>query len=340
MTVTRRQLLGAAGAAGAAWLAGGTGRIRPFLARAVAARDAEAATCLLTPPAIEGPFFVDEHLVRSDITGDPSDGSVQAGVPLRLGITVLSADAACAPVAGAVVDVWHANAAGLYSDESSNGTAGRKFLRGSQRTDATGRVEFTSIYPGWYPGRTIHVHVKVRVIDGSSATYDFTSQLYFDDATSNAVLALAPYAARGPRDTTNATDGIYDPSTLLALDSDGGGWIGTIVLGLTGLPACSDPVTCLTALAAALPATGAAADRRRRRVARRLALRLARASAAISRADASAGARRARQYRRARAALAQLLAGARAADAAGTLGVPLLAIEEGTAAVLAGLPTA
>lgn len=339
--LTRRQLLGTAGAAGTAYLAGGRPRLGALLARLrdAAIPEARAATCLLTPAAIEGPFFVDERLVRSDITGDPTDGSVQPGVPLRLRIAVARADGGCTPVAGAVVDVWHASAAGLYSDEASNGTAGRRYLRGAQRTDGAGSVEFVSVYPGWYPGRTIHVHAKVRLLDDTATTFEFTTQLYFDDATSDAVMAGGPYATRGPRDTTNATDLLYDAATALELASDGAsGWIGTIVLGVAGLPACATPETCVAALAAALPPPEVV-DRRQRRVARRLARRLERARTAIARAG-TGGARRARQYRRARAALAQLLAGARTADGAGTLGVPLPPIEEGTAAVLALLPNA
>src|SRR5262245_11395418 len=198
-TVTRRQALGYIGAAGAISLVRFDDRGSSF-----------AAACDVTSPETEGPFFVDELLNRSDITFDPFDGSVAAGVPLLLRINVFRTDAACAPAAGVQVDVWHASAAGQYSDEGSLDTAGRKFLRGYQITDASGAVEFTTIYPGWYPGRTVHIHFKVRTFDGAQTTFDFTSQLYFDDAVNDQVLAMAPYAARGPRDTTNAMDGIFN----------------------------------------------------------------------------------------------------------------------------------
>src|SRR5439155_24394219 len=106
-----------------------------------------AASCAVTPAETEGSYWVDELLPRSDITVDPSDGSVRPGVPLRLNINVLRADAGCAPAAGVQVDVWHCDAGGLYSDEAANGTVGRKFLRGYQITDVSGVVRFTTIYP-------------------------------------------------------------------------------------------------------------------------------------------------------------------------------------------------
>ena len=159
--------------------------------------EAAALACVLTPDKTEGPYFVDERLNRADIRVDPSNGSVQPGVPLRLTITVLDMDNACAPVAGAAVDIWHANAEGRYSDVSANGTVGRKYLRGYQVTDANGAVQFTTVYPGWYSGRAIHIHFKIRKFDGSSTTYEFTSQIFFDESVNQAVLAEGPSARAG-----------------------------------------------------------------------------------------------------------------------------------------------
>jgi len=198
------------------------------------------AACAITPPQTEGPYWVDERLNRSDIRVDPSDGSIEPGVPLQLVVNVLRADQDCSPASGVQVDVWHCDAGGLYSDEAANDTVGRKFLRGYQVTDADGAVQFTTIYPGWYRGRTIHIHFRIRTFDGATKTYDFTSQVYFDDAISDAVLANAPYNMRGARDTTNANDTIFDAATLLALADDGnGGYVGTFDVALNGLPAGS-----------------------------------------------------------------------------------------------------
>ncbi|MCC6830541.1 MAG: intradiol ring-cleavage dioxygenase [Thermoleophilia bacterium] len=235
--LTRRQLVGLTGAAGAALLLG-RGRL-PGLPGAVPAADA-AVACVLTPEKTEGPYFVDERLLRGDIRTDPSDGSVSGGVPLRLRLVVLATDAGCAPVVGALVDVWHADAAGRYSDEAANGTVGRRFLRGYQVTDADGAVEFTTVYPGWYRGRTVHIHFKVRTLDGSTVTSAFTSQIFFEEAVTDAVMARSPYATRGTPDTRNADDGIHgsDGSSLtIDLDADGAGYSGTFTVGVTGVPA-------------------------------------------------------------------------------------------------------
>ena len=134
MVRTRRQVLRFIAAAGAALLV--------TLARRGRAR---AASCTVTPQATAGPYWVDELLERSDITVDPSNGSVRPGVPLHLDLTVFRADRNCAPAAGVQVDVWHCDAGGFYSDEAANNTVGRKFLRGYQIADANGAVRFTTI---------------------------------------------------------------------------------------------------------------------------------------------------------------------------------------------------
>jgi protocatechuate 3,4-dioxygenase beta subunit len=330
----RRQTLRLLGAAGAISLA----RLRPSAAL--------GATCSATPAQTEGPYWVDERLERSDITTDPTDGSVRPGVPLRLELTMQRTDAACAPASGVQVDVWHCDAAGRYSDEAANGTAGKKFLRGHQVTDAAGAVRFATVYPGWYPGRTIHVHYRVRTFDGTRTTYDFTSQLAFDDAVSDAVLARAPYDTRGTRNTTNANDAIYDRATELALTRDGsGGWVGRYTVGLAGLPAataaggsCGDVVACGAAVAAALPDPTAAATARRRRIARRLAKLRRTATDALERAGAASATRRGRLYRRARAALTRLRTLATRADDRGLLGVSLAALVATVEALLALIP--
>lgn len=233
--LTRRGALGAAGIAGAGLAAVGTRPVAALLGGGVA-RAADACVAA-APEKTIGPYFVEEDLERRDIRVDTSTGVAAPGVPLTLDWTFVDEDAGCAPVAGARVDLWHADGAGAYSDEASEGTAGRTFLRGHQVTGADGRVAFTTVYPGWYPGRTVHMHVRIRITGASGATvYDFTTQIFFDDAVTDAVYAAAPYSARGARTTRNADDGIYgaDGATLLmpVTGSNATGRAGSFTFGL------------------------------------------------------------------------------------------------------------
>jgi protocatechuate 3,4-dioxygenase beta subunit len=166
--------------------------------RAIAAPvSGEAAQCVLSPEQTAGPFYVANEPVRRDITeGRP-------GVALRLKLVVRDA-VSCRPIPGADVEVWHCDADGVYSGVGGVGGAS-SFLRGHQTSTRRGKVLFDTIYPGWYPGRTPHVHVKVHV----GGTTVHTGQLYFDDAISSEVYGEAPYAARGAASTSNAADGIY-----------------------------------------------------------------------------------------------------------------------------------
>lgn len=184
----------------------------------------------------EGPYFVDERLNRSDIRSDPTTVAVKEGVPLRLQIGVYQvAGDACTPFSNALVDIWHCDALGLYSDVEQNGTVGQEFLRGYQVTDASGEVEFQTIYPGWYMGRTVHIHLKVRTDADSAQGYEFTSQLYFDESITDQVHAQAPYSSHGTRDTRNADDNIYGDEgaqMMLELTPAEEGYTGTIQIGL------------------------------------------------------------------------------------------------------------
>jgi protocatechuate 3,4-dioxygenase beta subunit len=195
-----------------------------------AADFAALGTCMLTPEQTEGPFYIDVGLERRDITeGRP-------GHPLRLGVQVV--DAECAPIAGAVVDVWHCDFDGDYSafSDGSNGEddagPGTTFLRGSQVSGQDGIVEFATNYPGWYTGRAVHIHTKVRLDDSAV----LTTQLYFDDDLTDEIHAQDPYAAHGTRDTRNADDSIAgDPAAngnLLATSAAGTGTLGLVVLGV------------------------------------------------------------------------------------------------------------
>jgi protocatechuate 3,4-dioxygenase beta subunit len=191
-------------------------------------------TCTLTPSLIEyegtpqqteGPYFVDGMPNRSDIRSDPSDGSVQEGIPLHLTIHVygLNENGSCSPLKGAKVDIWHADSHGIYSDIADQGTIGKKFLREYQLTDNNGTVRFTTIYPGWYQGRAIHIHDKVSTFDGSEKNLEWTSQLYFDNSVNEQVHKQPPYSKHGPPDMTNEQDGIYaGPSTDGLIQSNTG----------------------------------------------------------------------------------------------------------------------
>lgn len=192
-------------------------------------------SCIVRPALTEGPYFVDEMLNRSDIRSDPTDGTTSPGLPLELTFLVSQISGNCAPLAGAVVDVWHCDALGVYSGVSDPRftTAGKQFLRGYQVTDTNGMAKFITIYPGWYPGRAVHIHFKIRV--GAGPVYDFTSQLFFDDTLSDQVYTQPPYAGRGERNPRNEGDSIYRNSgsqLLLNLTPTADGYASTFDIGL------------------------------------------------------------------------------------------------------------
>jgi protocatechuate 3,4-dioxygenase beta subunit len=201
------------------------------------AQDSRRPACVLTPAQTEGPYFVDERLERADIRSDPADGSVRQGVPLALALRISALTGrGCEPVRAAIVDVWHCDAAGAYSDEDDGNlrTKGSKFLRGYQVTDADGQVRFTSIYPGAYPGRAVHVHFKVRIKTGDGRD-EFTSQLYFDDALTDRVHAAAPYAGARPRRMRNAEDGLFrmgGRALIVDAQQNGDGYAAAYDVGL------------------------------------------------------------------------------------------------------------
>ena len=170
-----------------------------------------APNCTLTPETTEGPYWVDNRLDRSDIV----EG--HEGVPLELDISVHEVGSPPTPREGAVVDVWQANALGLYSDQAEQpggDTSGETFLRGYQVTGGDGGVRFNTIHPGWYEGRTIHIHVRVRKVVDGKVTKTFTTQLFFEEAINNGVLARRPYDQRPHRDTTNEEDNIFVPELI------------------------------------------------------------------------------------------------------------------------------
>jgi protocatechuate 3,4-dioxygenase beta subunit len=198
----RRELLLALGGVGVAalWQAAcGSGNSKSGTTGTTAgtaahAQDA-AVSCVLSPEATPGPYYIPNHLTRRDIT----DG--RPGLPLGLHVTVVDAGT-CKRIKGADVEIWHADALGVYSGVNGNS---KRFLRGHQKSNSGGRVLFDTIYPGWYMGRTPHIHLKVHV--GGSVVH--TGQLFFDDRTSAAVYRTSSYRSHGQADTTNRADSIY-----------------------------------------------------------------------------------------------------------------------------------
>jgi len=247
----RRRALALLGGAGVAAFSAGARRLDA----------ADTGTCSVdTPQVTEGPYWVDERLFRSDLRSDPSTGVVQKGIPLALTMTIVnSSGGSCLPVAGAWVDIWHCNAVGIYSDEGTYNpgggtgvvsTSGQKFLRGYQITDGNGQVQFTTIYPGWYAGRTIHIHARIRTWSDSKDTAtlsNYVTQLFFDDAVSNVVLANSLYSRSTARDTTNASDNVYNGAQnkelmLVTLTQTGSGYSAAITIDASLLtPTAASP---------------------------------------------------------------------------------------------------
>jgi protocatechuate 3,4-dioxygenase beta subunit len=185
---------------------------------------ADTVACVLTPEQTEGPYYIAGEKLRRNITeGRP-------GIPLTLRATVVDATT-CKPIKGAAVDVWHCDAGGTYSGFGS-GAGNRTFMGGIQRTDAKGLAVFDTVYPGWYRGRTVHIHVKVHL--GGRVVH--TGQLYFPDAITDAVYRRRPYSSRPGRDTRNANDSVFRNGgrrSLLALRKTRGGYAASIAMGVS-----------------------------------------------------------------------------------------------------------
>ncbi|MFG2469564.1 intradiol ring-cleavage dioxygenase [Streptomyces canus] len=243
-TIARRTLLVATGATAATLAVGAATPGTSTAPTTDTAPVAAAAVCTLTKEMTEGPYYLDGQYVRADIT----EG--KTGFPLELALTVVDDDT-CATIGNALVEIWHCDALGEYSgyvgnnghNEPDSGT----FLRGGVLTDAGGVAGITTVYPGWYIGRCVHIHVKVHVgvtltSDGSftGGTELHTGQLFFDETVTAKVGALSPYSANKVRRTTLAQDGIYDDGgaasgllTLTALGSSpSAGYSGTLTLGV------------------------------------------------------------------------------------------------------------
>jgi len=229
---SRREVVVFLGATGAVWLAGASLFPRQAVAGTL------GPSCVVRPEQTEGPYFVDERLNRSDIRSDPTDGRVRPGTPLALTLLVSRLGAGdCQPLPGAQVDIWHCDALGVYSDVQDPGfnTIGQKFFRGYQITDAHGSARFVTVYPGWYPDRTVHIHFKIRTALVARRSFEFTSQLYFDDGLTDRVHAAPPYAAKGPRTARNQHDWIFrhgGGQLMLAPTIVADGYVAAFAIGL------------------------------------------------------------------------------------------------------------
>lgn len=204
--LSRREALVLAGATGAIWLLTGTKSLGH------AASDATRFRCVVRPEQTEGPYFIDERLRRMDIRSDPTSGKVAVGTPFAITFQVMHLKAGdCLPLPNAQIDIWHCDASGVYSDVQDPGfdTTGQQFLRGYQMTDTQGIAQFQTIYPGWYPIRTVHIHFKIRTASVARRSYEFTSQVYFPDDLTDRVHAALPYSSNGRRRIRNHHDFIF-----------------------------------------------------------------------------------------------------------------------------------
>jgi protocatechuate 3,4-dioxygenase beta subunit len=183
-----------------------------------------AVSCVLTPEQTEGPYYIAGEKYRRNITeGRP-------GVPLFLRLRVVDAST-CKPIAGAAVDIWHADALGAYSG-FGEGAKSRTFMRGIQKTDANGLARFRTVYPGWYRGRTVHIHVMVHV----AGNVVHTGQLYFPDSLTDRIFRRKPYSRRPHRTTRNSNDFVFAQGgrrSMLGLRKAGGGYVSAITMGVS-----------------------------------------------------------------------------------------------------------
>ena len=201
---------------------------------------ATAPGCVVRPEMTEGPYYVDKQAIRTDIRSGKS-GPPRPGAPLAIAFAISQTSGGkCTALPGATVELWQCDALGIYSGVSDARygfqTQGETFLRGAQVTDARGAARFTTIYPGWYGGRAVHLHFKIRTPSAKSSTYEFTSQLFFPEELTDQVHAQSPYSQRGRRDTTNERDGIFQrgggSSLVLQPTKNGAGFDAQFAMAL------------------------------------------------------------------------------------------------------------
>jgi protocatechuate 3,4-dioxygenase beta subunit len=262
--VTRRNALGIFASVGAAFAlgcsgaetsesSGGDGGVSESGSTSDASASGDGATtgtsadggeCAVTPEGEIGPYFADDsdsRFNRANITANLDGTNVQVGIPLTLTITIIDVDGGCVPYVNAQVDIWHCNSSGVYSDQASESTTSEQWLRGYQLTDAKGQVTFNTVIPGWYQGRTTHIHLRVRsTYSDASSTSDGTNttQLFFDQSFVDTLdTTVTPYSAEGKNTTTNASDRVYAQqekgANLLSLvGNDTSGYVASVTIGL------------------------------------------------------------------------------------------------------------
>ncbi len=249
--LSRREVLTLLGAASATLLAAcvpapsPTGNAAPTAATSAASPTAQATqvaetatavvanpevaavpACVVRPEVTEGPYYVDVDMIRADVREGVE------GAPLLLTFNVLQvSNATCAPLEGAVVEIWHCNAFGQYSGvrDRSFDTSSETWLRGAQITDANGIATFTTIYPGWYPGRAVHIHFKVHPTQNQV----LTSQIFFPEEFTDQVYTAEPYASQGQRNVLNSNDGIFKEALIVIATQQGDGYAATFPIGVS-----------------------------------------------------------------------------------------------------------
>jgi len=185
----------------------------------------------MTPESTAGPFWFDVESIRTDIREDRPGATLQLAMRVNDVSTCTSAGDVGVPIPNCVVEIWHCDAGGVYSGFESSSAASRDdgtYLRGAQVTNADGVAQFTTIYPGWYPGRTVHIHLKVHV-DRRTV---LTGQLYFDEDLNDAVNATEPYDEHAGRRTLNSNDRLFEESSVVTAVAEGEGYLAAINLGV------------------------------------------------------------------------------------------------------------
>ena len=224
--ISRRQAIGILAVAGVGVIAGCGGGAKTSNTTTTTTTN---SSCIVSPEGEEGPYFVNDSakgFARSDIRSNLDGSNTQDGIPLKLSISVFDSENSCAAMANVQVDIWHCNASGVYSAEGVESTSGETWLRGYQLTDSNGLVTFVTIVPGWYAGRTTHIHLRLRSsYDSTSTGGTNTTQLFFSqDVITTISTTISPYSAEGTNPTTNATDHVYagevSGETLLTLSGD------------------------------------------------------------------------------------------------------------------------